>query len=102
VLGMMKRIVKLGLVAFWVFAQARAQETALTGPNVVHFKYPRDFIETSRFVRQGKLTQDGMCEFVSTMRLKPGERIVQKVIAYDPTCCKSLIVQGRHQDKGKR
>jgi hypothetical protein len=100
---MIKRIVKLSLLAFLVEESVIAEETTLTGPNVVHFKYPRDFIETSRFVRQGKLTPDGMCEFVSTMpRLKPGERIFRHEIAYDPTQCKSLMVQGRHQDREKR
>jgi hypothetical protein len=99
---MIKRIVKLSLLAFLVEEPVIAEETTLTGPNVVHFKYPRDFIETSRFVRQGKLTPDGMCEFVSTLRAKPGERIFLHAIAYDPTQCKSLMVQGRHQDREKR
>jgi hypothetical protein len=99
---MIKQIVKLSLLAFLVEESVIAEETTLTGPNVVHFKYPRDFIETSRFVRQGKLTPDGMCEFASTLHAKPGERIFLHEIAYDPTQCKSLMVQGRHQDREKR
>lgn len=78
------------------------RERALEGPDVHHFPYPEHFIEQDRFVRHGRITKDGMCEFSGSLHAKPGEHIYLHEIAYDPKTCRSLMVQGTHTSEYKK
>ena len=71
-----------------------AEEVSLEGNDVSHYKYPDNFQESNRYLRKGITTKDGDCEFNNTMRLKPGQRIFTKEIAYNPYTCESLIIEG--------
>jgi hypothetical protein len=82
------------LALYLLSQQSAAQEPILEGPNVVHFQAPISFIEKMRFIRQGKPTSSGMCEFVSTLHAELGESVVEHELAYDPDTCRSLVVQG--------
>ncbi len=87
-------------VTWCISASSWAQPPELDGPNVVRFKAPENFVEESRFIREGKPI-DGMCEFVTTLHAKAGETVVEHELAYDPDTCRSLVVQGRTQAKKK-
>jgi hypothetical protein len=71
-----------------------AEEISLKGSGIIHYKYPANFQETNRYIRKGITTENGDCEFTyNGMRLKPGQRILAKEIAYNPYTCESLIIE---------
>ena len=88
-------IVKLFIISLLsLFSISSISQGVLTleGPDVIHYDYPDDFIETSRGIRIGVKTEQGDCEFTTTMRLKPGERVLFKQLAYNPVTCESLYL----------
>lgn len=89
-----KLLVSFILAFSLVSQQVAGQEPVLEGPNIVHFLAPTNFIEKIRFIRQGKLTPSGMCEFVTSLHAELEETVVEHELAYDPDTCRSLIVQG--------
>lgn len=91
----MKTLIMLvALLICWTLPLS-AEEISLEGNGVIHYKYPENFQESNRYIRKGITTKDGDCEFNYTMRrLKPGERIFTKAIAYNPYTCESLIIEG--------
>lgn len=85
----------------WAWRLTFADDVMLDGPDVIHYDYPENFKEDARLLRQGRLTADGMCEFVSKLHAKPGETVAEHEIAYDPFRCRSLVVQS-HRGTGKK
>lgn len=71
-----------------------SEEMSLEGTGIIHYKYPDNFQENDRYIRKGTRTKTGDCKFNNTMRLKPGQRIFIKEIAYNAYTCESLIIEG--------
>ena len=86
-------ITLLTFLIFWSLPLF-AEEISLEGSDVNHYKYPDNFQESNRYIRKGIVTKDGYCEFSNTMRLKPGQHVFTKEIAYNPYTCESLIIEG--------
>lgn len=76
-------------------AQVTTDVPTLQRQHVVRVAVPEGFEVLRRFMRQGRPTPDGMCEFDSEMRLKPGQASLEEVeLEYDPQTCRSIVVQG--------
>jgi len=71
-----------------------SEEISLEGNEVIYYKYPDNFHESNRYIRKGITTKSGDCKFNNTMRLKSGQRIFIKEIAYNAYTCESLIIEG--------
>lgn len=90
---MMTTLLLLPLILFWSLP-IFANDLTLSGEGVIQYRYPENFQESRRYIRQGVKTANGDREFNTKMRLKVGEKIYTKEIAYNPNTCESLIVEG--------
>ena len=79
-----------------------SEEISLEGSEVSHYKYPDNFRESNRYIRKGITTKAGDCKFNNTMRLKPGQRVFIKEIAYNAHTCESLIIEGLYTVEPQR
>ena len=79
-----------------------ANEINLVGDDVIHYNYPENFEESKRYIRKGIKNPNGDCEFSNKRRLKPGQRIFTKELAYNPYTCESLIIEGLYTDESKK
>lgn len=80
-----------------------AEEISLEGGDAIHYKYPDNFQESNRYIRKGIKIKNGDCEFHNApLRLKLGERIFRKEIAYNPYTCESLIIEGLYAAKPQK
>jgi hypothetical protein len=93
----MNKIALLTISLLWNIP-VYAEPVTLEGKAVIQLKYPNNFIETKRFIHQGIKTDHNDCEFKNKIRLKPGERLSWKRIAYNPETCQALIIEGNYKD----
>jgi hypothetical protein len=90
----MKILIMLAVVPICWILPLSSEEISLEGSEVSHYKYPDNFHENNRYIRKGIATKSGDCKFNNTMRLKPGQRIFIKEIAYNADTCESLMIEG--------
>jgi len=86
--------IALGCVSLSLPLLVYAQAATLQGEYVIRKAIPPNFEVHDRFIRYGRETADGMCQFDKTLSVGPNERIEEIEIAYDPMTCRSVVVRG--------
>jgi len=86
----------------WALPLSSEEISLEGGGEVIHYKYPDNFHESNRYIRKGIATKSGDCKFNNTMRLKSGQRIFIKEIAYNAYRCESLIIEGLYTVEPKK
>ena len=89
------------LICWALPLSSASEEISFEGVEVSHYKYPDNFNESNRYIRKGITTKSGDCEFTNTMRLKSGQRILIKEIAYNAYTCEALIIERLYTRSGK-
>ena len=92
----------VAIVMLFLALPIAADELNLEGEGVIHYSYPENFKESKRYIRKGVSTKSGDCEFNNKKRLKPGQRIIIKELAYNPHTCESLIIEGVYEKKSQK